>query len=80
MGGGEGGLNLPSISTLYKSLQVIRQCQLLTSADPTVRHIAEKGLQTELVVQQTLQEDPGHTRRTLSTAATQAVKSEDSGV
>ena len=33
-----------------------------------------------VIVQQTLQEDPGHIRRTLSTAAKQAVKSEDSGV
>ena len=33
-----------------------------------------------VVVQQTLQEDPGHTRKTHSAAAKRAVKSEDSGV
>ena len=64
---------------------------MLTSADPTVRYIAEVGLQAELesnrkkfqptvVVQQTLQEDPGHTRKTLSVAAKRIVKSEDNGV
>ena len=42
-----GGLDLPSLSTLYKKVQVSRQCQLLTSADATVRRIAEQGLQTE---------------------------------
>ena len=45
----KGGLNLPSISTFYKNCQVMRQCQLVTSADPTVRHITEAGLQAELV-------------------------------
>ena len=63
--------------------EAVPDCQLLTSADPTVRHIAETGLQAELVskrknfcptviVQQTLQEDPGHTRKSLSAAAKQA--------
>ena len=65
--------------------------QLLTSSNPTVRHIAEVGLQADLesnrkkfrptvVVQQSLQEDPEHTRKTLSAAAKQTVKSEDNGV
>lgn len=40
----DGGLNLPSPSSLYQCLQVSRQCQLLTSADPTVRLIAEENL------------------------------------
>ena len=39
-----GGLNLPSLTTLYKKLQVSRQCQLLTSSDPCVRRIAEQYL------------------------------------
>ena len=34
-----GGLNLPSMSTLHKCLQVLRQVQLLTSADACVRHL-----------------------------------------
>ena len=39
-----GGLNLPSPSSLYQRLEVLRQCQLITSADPTVRLIAEENL------------------------------------
>ena len=42
-----GGLNLPSLSSLYKQLQVSRQCQLLTSSDTCFRGIAEKGLQSK---------------------------------
>ena len=42
-----GGLNLPSILCRYKCLQVSRQCQLQSSADPTVRLIAEKSLLRE---------------------------------
>ena len=34
----KGGLHLPSISLLYKKQQVSQACQLLVSADPTVRH------------------------------------------
>ena len=37
----EGGLQLPSISTLYKKLQVSKHCQLLTSKDATVRHLVK---------------------------------------
>ena len=44
----DGGLNLPSPSSLYQRLQVSRQCQLLTSADPTVRLIAEENLKSEM--------------------------------
>ena len=43
----EGGLNLPAISTLYKKLHVTKQCQLLTY-DPTVWHLAEKNLESEM--------------------------------
>ena len=42
----EGGLNLPAIFTLYKKFQVSKQCQLLTSNDSTVRHLAEKNLES----------------------------------
>ena len=44
----EGGLQLPSISTLYKKLQVSKHRQLLTSKDATVRHLAENNLETEI--------------------------------
>ena len=43
-----GGLNLPSLTTLHKRLQVSRQCQLLTSQDPCVRFLADRGLQRDL--------------------------------
>ena len=39
-----GGLNLPLISIQYKSLQVVEQSQLLTSADQCTRQIAERSL------------------------------------
>ena len=44
----QGGLNLPSLSTLHKRLQVSRQCQLLTSQDSCVRFLADRGLKREL--------------------------------
>ena len=42
------GLHLPSLTSLYKRLQVSRQSQLLTPPNPCVRHLAEKNLQHEL--------------------------------
>ena len=87
----DGGLNLSSLSSLYKRLQVSRQCQLLTSADPCVRRIAEQGLQSEItaqwkkirpaiVVRDTMQEDPSHSRKALLTAAKRRVSSEEEDV
>ena len=75
-----GGLNLPSLTSLYKRLQVSHQSQLLTSPDPCVRHLAEKNLQHELglsrkkfqasmIVRDVLVLDPGRTRKSLSTVA-----------
>ena len=72
----DGGLNLPSPSSLYQRLHVSRQCQLLTSADPTVRFIAEENLKLEMaskrkkfrptmVVQEAMKDDPSWTRRAL---------------
>ena len=71
-----GGLGLHSLTLLYKSLQTSKQCQLLTSSDATVRHIAEKNLQTEtkqvrksfkpaVQVQESMKDDPGTTRKAL---------------
>ena len=73
-----GGLNLPLISGLHKHLQVSRQSQLLTSPDPCVRLMAEKGLQKDLalqrykfrasvVVRDVMMENPDFSRRSLST-------------
>ena len=72
-----GGLNLPSLTALYKKLQASRQCQLLTCSDPCVRHLAERHLQNEarcirkafrpaIEVQETMKEDPGANRKTLT--------------
>ena len=76
----DSGLNLLSLSFFYKQLQVSRQCQILTSADPCVRRTAEDGLQSEIsaewkkfrpavMVQQTMQDDPSQSRRALAAAA-----------
>ena len=70
----DGGLNLPSPSSLYQCLQVSRQCQLLTCADPTVRLIVEENLKSEMaskrkkfcpamVVQEAMKDDSSRTRR-----------------
>ena len=71
-----GGLNLPSLTTLYKKLQASRQCQLLTCSDPCVRYVAEKHLQNEarcirkafrpaVEVREAMKEDPGANRKSL---------------
>ena len=84
----DGGLNLPSVSSLYKCLQCSRQCQLLTSSDPTVRRIAEDNLQLEIVTQRkmfkpavmvrdTMIDDPSFTRKTLRVAAKRKCREED---
>ena len=86
----KGGLDLPSITSLYKSLQVSRQAQLLTSADPCVRKIAEDSLIHQLnaqrqkfspavVVRDVMVEDPSRTRRRLVAAVKSHVKVEDAG-
>ena len=83
-----GGLNLPALSSLYKRLQASRQCQLLTSPDPCVRHIAEKQLQAEtcltrkkfkpaVVVRDAMVEDPGTSRKALLSAAKGRVNESD---
>ena len=82
-----GGLNLPSISTLHKRLQVSRQAQLLTSADACVRHLAERELHQDLslsrrfkasvAVQEVMMMDPDFTRRSLSARAKGYVQASD---
>ena len=84
----DGGLNLPSVSSLYKCLQCSRQCQMLTSSDPTVRRIAEDNLQLEIITQRkkfkpdvmvrdTMIDDPSFTRKTLRVAAKRKCREED---
>ena len=76
----EGGLELPSLTGLYKRLQVSHQCQLLTSSDPCVCRIAEDGLQCEVrsqrakfcpavVVRDAMKEGPSRSRKALVAAA-----------
>ena len=83
-----GGLNLPALSSLYKRLQISRQCQLLTSADSCVRHIAEHHLKEEdqrlrkkfkpvVFVRDVMAEDPGRPRKSLCEAAKRKVSQED---
>ena len=43
-----GGLNIPSITTSYKKLQVSRFTQLLMSRDPTVHFVTDRMLMDEL--------------------------------
>lgn len=84
----EGGLDLPSLSGLYKRLQVSRQAQLLTSLDPCVRRVAEDELRREeksqralflpnVVVRDTMQEDPSRTRKALTKAVKARVVNEE---
>ena len=81
-----GGLNLPLISVLFKSLQVARQ-SLLTSSDPCVRFMAEKGLQHSLalqrskfrpsvVVREVMMSNPNFSRRSISRGAKLMVREE----
>ena len=76
----EGGLGLPSLSCLYKKLQVSRHSQLLLSADPCVRRIAKVNLILETasqrkkfcpakIVRTALQMDPSQSRKTVTVAA-----------
>ena len=76
----EGGLSLPSLSCLYKKLQVSRHSQLLLSADPCVRRIAEDNLILETasqrkkfcpakIVSNALQMDPSQSRKAMTVAA-----------
>ena len=83
-----GSLNLPSISTQHKRLQVSRQAQLLTSADVCVRHLAERELhqylslsrrkfKASVAVQEVMMMDPDFTRRFLSARAKGYVQASD---
>ena len=83
----QGGLGLPSLSSLHKRLQVSRQCQLLTSPDPCVRFIADNNLQHELsasrmkfrpatAVRDMMCEDPSQTRRSLARSTKARVTTE----
>ena len=77
-------MNLPSLASLYKHLQVSYQSQLLMFWDPCVRDLAEKGLQHDLmlsrkkfkasvVVRHTLAEDPNWNRKSLVSGAKRAI-------
>ena len=84
----QGGLNLPSISLLYKKQQVSQACQLLASTDLAVRFTTtveirrEEALQRAthrpmLVARDTLAEDPDMSKRALMTRAKSAMVKED---
>ena len=82
-----GGLNLPSPSTLYKRLQISRQCQLLTSQDSCMRFLADRGLKNELSLsrkkfrpaleaREALKVSPGCSRKALTKSAKVLVSEE----
>ena len=82
------GLGLPALSSVYKWLQVSRQCILLMSLDPCVRHLAERNLRGEaelkwhkfkpaVLVHDVLASNPGYSRKVLRMAAVQRVSEED---
>ena len=84
-----GGLNLPSISTLYRRHQLSRQSQLLASSDPCVRNMAEQLMKKELTLKRTkfkprvtvrevMIASPDYTRRSLSNGAKALVEEETS--
>ena len=84
----KGGLNLPSISLLYKKQQVSQACQLLVSADPTVRHTTTVEIRREealqrgthrpmLAARDLMAENPGSSKKALVTKAKATVTEDD---
>ena len=82
-----GGLNLPSLMTLHKRLQVSRQCQLLVSQDSCVQFLADCGLKRELSLarkkfrpakqaREALVTNPGENSKSLIKTAKAAVSEE----
>ncbi len=43
----KGGLELPSVTGLYRKIQVNNACQLLAPQDPVIRHVATLRTQKE---------------------------------
>ena len=84
----DGGLNLPTMSLLHKQFQVSRRGHLLTSHDPSVRHMSEKAMQKDLSltrvkfrasreVRETMIADPSLSGRRLAKATSQLVREEE---
>ena len=73
-----GGLNFPALTLPYKRLQVSRQSQLLMSPDGSVRLLAERNLQHELNLRDTMVEEPSRSRKTLSAAVKRRIQEKDS--
>ena len=83
-----GGLQLPSIVTIYKKLKSAKAATLMTSRDPMVRHLATQETQAEVVsrrqvfkpfhqVVQTMQKDPGATRKQIIHNVKKKIDAED---
>ena len=83
-----GGLNLPSLSLLYKKQQTSRASHLLASKDSTVQFAAAAVIRREeaqqralhqpmLVAREALCEDPGMSRQALAKRAKVTVTKED---
>ena len=83
-----GGLDLPSISGLYRKIHVTHACQLLTSQDPITQHVAKLRIQKEenqqrlhfkpmLVARAAMVADPGASRKGLADRAKRTVKTSE---
>ena len=84
----KGGLGLPSLVVLWKKQQISRACQLISSRDPVVRHVAthlttkeERKTRVKLkpmvVARDALVTDPGMGRKKLSKVARIMVVEDD---
>ena len=73
----EGGLQLPSLTLLYKKLKVSQASLMLTSRDRVIQHVARKSIQSEenqqrpifkpmVLVRDVMADDPGVSRRGLA--------------
>lgn len=83
-----GGLQLPSMSTTYKSLQCAKSTSLMTSSDAVVRHLVSEKTRRETTARrkkfqpykqavEVLQQDPGTNRKALIRGVKNVVKQED---
>ena len=83
-----GGLNIPSVSSSYKKLQVSRLAQFMMSCDTVVRFLADRILKDEsntvgraflpsIIVRDTLSSNPGMSKASLKRQSSMAVSTVD---
>ena len=87
----KGGLELPSIATIYKKLQISKATTLMMSKDSAVRHLAttltqkEQNKQREMFqpfskVVEAMKNEPGASKKTIKTRAKTTVQKQDDEV